>query len=198
VLAKLRDAAQRPTDAQEVDVALDVAQQSGARYAVQGNAVATGSAVRLLASVFDVASSKALDHLQRDGAADSLPALVDRLALDVRTVLEHEGRRADLSRVALARATTQSVPALRSYLEGERLRWRSQYDAAARAYERAFELDTSFVLALVPFVHPNSFMGQQADGRIVEPLARASRVLRSDCHRVPLSWSSPPWLSSGP
>ena len=175
VLARLRDAANRPNDAQDADVALDVARRSGARYAVQGNVVATGSAVRLLAKVFDVASSKALDPLQRDGVVDSLPALVDRLALDVlRTVLEREGRRADLSRVDLARATTQSVPALRSYLEGERLRWRSDYVAAARAYERAFALDTSFVLALVPFVHPNSFMGQQTAEHVVDPLARVA------------------------
>jgi serine/threonine-protein kinase len=71
---------------------------------------------------------------------------VDRLTLQVlRLVLRGEVR--ELPRINLARVSTASLPALKSYLEGEVLFRRSQFERAAEAYARAVEADSTFALA---------------------------------------------------
>lgn len=47
----------------------------------------------------------------------------------------------------LATATSASLPAIKEYLQGERLIRGGQYREAADAYNRALVLDTAFVLA---------------------------------------------------
>ncbi|HSL69124.1 MAG TPA: BTAD domain-containing putative transcriptional regulator, partial [Longimicrobiales bacterium] len=156
---------------------VEVARRVGARFGVQGNVLAIGSKVRLIADVYDTKSGERIGQPQLDGVPDSLMTLIDRLTVDIaRTVLKHQGERADLTRIDLARRTTQSLPALKAYLEGERLRWGSHFADAAAAYQRAFDLDTLFALALIPFVYPGSFMGQFIPAELGDPLARVARI----------------------
>ena len=72
--------------------------------------------------------------------------LVDRLSIEaLKTIL---GRTTDdLPRVDLARVTTASLPALRSYLEGEILYRKADWPTAIEAYRRAVDADSTFALA---------------------------------------------------
>jgi class 3 adenylate cyclase/tetratricopeptide (TPR) repeat protein len=126
---------------------LDVADRTGARYALVGSVVASGNGVRLAAEVLEVKNGETLELAHVEGSPDSIFGLVDRLSIEVlRTLLKGEERA--LSSLSLARVTTSSLPALKAYLEGETLFRRSDFDAAIDAYERAVASDSTFALAL--------------------------------------------------
>jgi class 3 adenylate cyclase/tetratricopeptide (TPR) repeat protein/TolB-like protein len=133
--------------APDLETTLDVAERTGARYALVGSVVSSGPDVRLAADVYEVKSGASLERAQVEGAPDSIFALVDRLSIEVlRAIVQGEG--STLSGVSLARITTTSLPALRAYLEGETFFRRSDFERAISAYERAVETDSTFALAL--------------------------------------------------
>ena len=86
-----------------------------------------------------------LGQAQVDGAADSVLSVVDRLSL---ALLRDVWRSKEpLPNLRLASLTTDSIAALRSYLEGERFYRRLEWDSALGAYTRAVEVDSTFALA---------------------------------------------------
>jgi DNA-binding SARP family transcriptional activator/TolB-like protein len=130
----------------EMATTLQVAHRAGARYAVVGSVIASGSDLLLTAEVYEAESRQMLGTSRSQGPADSIFTLVDRLTLDIlRLILRGEAR--ELPRIDLARVSTSSLPALKSYLEGEVLFRRSQFQSAAEAYARAVEADSTFALA---------------------------------------------------
>ncbi|MDH3733501.1 MAG: tetratricopeptide repeat protein [Gemmatimonadota bacterium] len=125
---------------------LTVARATGARYALLGSAVELADDVRLQADVFDLASGTRLDHRQIEGSPDNLLELVDRLSIEVIDVIL--GQQQDVTQsFSVATVTTTSIPALKSYLEGEELYRRADFEGARGAYERAIEDDSTFALA---------------------------------------------------
>jgi serine/threonine-protein kinase len=134
------------TETPELATALEVAERAGARYAVVGSVIPSGPDLLLAAGVHEIADRRMLGTARSQGPPDSIFALVDRLTLEIlRLILAGEAR--DLSSVGLARASTASLPALKSYLEGEVLFRRSQFQRADEAYTRALEADSTFALA---------------------------------------------------
>ena len=130
----------------ELATVLEVAERTGARYAVVGSVIADGPDLLLTAAVHEVESRRMLGSSRTQGPADSIFTLVDRLTLEIlRLILSGEAR--ELPRINLARVSTSSLPALKSYLEGEVLFRRSQFQSAAEAYARAVDADSNFVLA---------------------------------------------------
>ena len=130
----------------ELATALDVAERAGARYAVVGGLMANGPNLVLSSGVYQVAGRQMLGTARSQGPADSILTLVDRLTVEIlRLVLSGEAR--ELSRINLAQGSTSSLPALKSYLEGEVLFRRSQFQSAAKAYATAVEADSNFALA---------------------------------------------------
>jgi class 3 adenylate cyclase/TolB-like protein len=144
VLARWRSEA---PDVADLGASLLVARRTGARYALIGSAVAVGGEVRFSADVYDARSGDLLGSAQAQGSPDSVLALVDRLALGVVRELP-EGKDGVLPRVHLEDVTTASLPALKSYLEGEALFRRGNMEGARAAYERAAAADSTFALAL--------------------------------------------------
>jgi tetratricopeptide (TPR) repeat protein len=134
-------------DVADLGTSLLVARRTGARYALIGSAVAVGSEVRFSADIYDAREGELLGSAQAQGSPDSVLALVDRLALGVVRELP-EGKDGVLPRVHLEDVTTTSLPALKSYLEGEALFRRGDLDGASAAYERAVSADSTFALAL--------------------------------------------------
>jgi tetratricopeptide (TPR) repeat protein len=130
----------------DLRTALEVARRAGARYALVGNAVTVGPQVRLAADMYEVESGAKLGHAQAEGSPDSMLGLVDRLSIEVlRAIPRSAGE--GLPAVDLASITTTSLPALRSYLEGEARLRRSEFTEAIAAFQRAVEADSSFALA---------------------------------------------------
>ncbi len=145
VLARWREAAPengRP----DLPTALGVAAATGARYAVTGSVLSTGANLRVTSDVYDVPGGNVLGHGQVEGAPDSIFSLVDRLSVEVLRSLVTD---ADLeaSALGLARVTSESLTALKAYLEGEALYRSGDVEAAIPAYERAIEADSTFAMA---------------------------------------------------
>ncbi len=125
---------------------LEVARSTGARYALLGSAVEVGDNVRLQADVFDLVTGEALDHRQIEGSPDNLLGLVDRLSIEVIDVIL--GQQGDLApSVSVATVTTNSIPALKAYLDGEVAYQHADFEGARVAYERALAADSTFALA---------------------------------------------------
>jgi hypothetical protein len=124
--------------------ALAVGRDLDAGSVVLGSAVSTGGKVRVVADLYGIDGQR-LGRAQVDGAADSVLAVVDRLSL---ALLRDVWRSKEpLPNLRLASLTTDSIDALRSYLEGERYYRRTQWDSALSAYTRAVETDSTFALA---------------------------------------------------
>ncbi|HEY8198004.1 MAG TPA: serine/threonine-protein kinase [Gemmatimonadales bacterium] len=124
--------------------ALAVGRDLDAGSVVLGSAVSTGGRVRVAADLYAIDGHR-LGRAQVDGAADSVLAVVDRLSL---ALLRDVWRSKEpLPNLRLASLTTDSIDALRSYLQGEQLYRRLAWDSALVAYTRAVETDSTFALA---------------------------------------------------
>ncbi|MBA3497566.1 MAG: protein kinase, partial [Gemmatimonadales bacterium] len=124
-----------------LDQALAVGRELEAGSVVTGSAVAAGGRVRLAADLTSVAGER-LGRAQVDGPADSVLALVDRLSV---ALLRDVWRsREPVPNLRIASLTTDSLAALRAYLEGEQAYRRLEFDTALAAYTRAIEVDSTF------------------------------------------------------
>ncbi len=132
-------------DAGGLDEALALGRDLDAGSVVTGSAVSAGGTVRLAADLHSVAGGERLGRAQVDGPADSILPLVDRLSV---ALLRDVWRsREPLPSLDIASLTTDSIAALRAYLQGERYYRRFALDSALAAYTRAVEVDSTFALA---------------------------------------------------
>jgi tetratricopeptide (TPR) repeat protein len=142
--AVLRQWGAQRSGADDLARALAVGRTLHAGSVVLGSAVSTGDRVRVSADLYGI-DGEQLGRAQVDGAADSVLSVVDRLSS---ALLKDVWRsREPLPNLRLASLTTDSIEALRSYLEGERYYRRLAWDSALGAYSRAVQADSSFALA---------------------------------------------------
>jgi tetratricopeptide (TPR) repeat protein len=141
---------------------LEIARGTGARYAVMGSVVSTGSGMRLGANIYGLQNGSSLASLQVEGSPDSLFALVDRLSIDVLAAI-WQGRELTRENVDLTRITTTSLPALKAYLEGESLLRRGDFAGSVAAYERAIAADSTFAFALYHLGMAYGWVGDAAN-----------------------------------
>jgi tetratricopeptide (TPR) repeat protein len=159
-------------DTAQLGWVLDLAAGAGARYAVIGSAMADGGELLLTAAVHDISGHRGLGSVRAQGPPDSILTLVDRLTLEIlRLVLS--GKAPELPRIDLSRVSTTSLPALKSYLEGEVLFRRSQFQAAAEAYSRAVEADSAFALARYRLGLSRRWFWSDTTGSVPDPLKAA-------------------------
>jgi eukaryotic-like serine/threonine-protein kinase len=134
-----------PDEESGVEEALDLGRELDAGSVVTGSAVSAGGRVRLAADLYAVAGGERLGRAQVDGPADSILPLVDRLSV---ALLRDVWRsREPLPSLDLGSLTTDSIAALRAYLQGERYYRRFALDSALSQYTRAVEVDSTFALA---------------------------------------------------
>jgi eukaryotic-like serine/threonine-protein kinase len=125
---------------------LALGRELGAGSVVTGTAVSAGSRVRLSAEMYSVPGDR-LARAQVDGPLDSVLPLVDRLSA---ALLRDVWRsREPIPSLQLASVTTDSIEALRAYLQGEQYYRRAVFDSALVSYTRAVEVDSTFALAHV-------------------------------------------------
>ena len=128
----------------DITRALDVGRALDAGSVVLGSVVSAGGRVRLAADLYST-QGKPLGRAQVEAPADSVLGAVDRLSL---ALLRDVWRSKEpIPNLRLASLTTDSIEALRSYLEGERYYRRLAWDSALSAYTRAVESDSAFALA---------------------------------------------------
>ena len=148
VLARWKREIGETADA-ELEAALRVAGGTGARYAVVGSGVGVGGQVRFTAEIYDLADgSKVGDGGQVQGSPDQVLELVDALTVEImRSLLDATEQASAAQSFRLASLLTESVPALRHYLEGDAAFRRARFGEAREALERAIEEDSTFALA---------------------------------------------------
>jgi tetratricopeptide (TPR) repeat protein len=133
----------------ELDEALRVAAGTGARYAVVGSGVELGSRIRFTADIYDLDTGEEVGAGQVEGSPDEVLSLVDALTVDVmRSLLDVTGQGSTAQTFRLASLLTESVPALRDYLEGDAAFRRGDFNTAREHLERAVQKDSTFALAL--------------------------------------------------
>lgn len=121
-----------------------VARRLGADAMVTGAVTGVEGRIRISASLEPVAGGEPIAEATVEGAPQELFAMVDDLAS--RLLAGVAETRVDRLASVAAR-TTHSLPALRSYLDGERAFRAGRFVEAADAFRRAVETDTTFALA---------------------------------------------------
>jgi DNA-binding SARP family transcriptional activator len=125
--------------------AAEVAAQLGAQVYVSGSVVGVAGHLRISATLhYQSLSPVSARFLTVTGPAERLVDLVDELTSKLLAEL-HPGPAARLTR--LAATTTDSLPALKAYLAGERALRKGRHGEAIEAFEQAVAHDPEFALA---------------------------------------------------
>jgi tetratricopeptide (TPR) repeat protein len=122
-----------------------VARTLAAGRFVLGSIVEAGDRLTLSAVLYEAGATPApLGEAEAAGRAEEVFEVVDDLAADLLAELG-TGPAARVRRIAAV--TTNSLPALKAYLEGERAYRLGQYQDATEDFQRAVALDTAYALA---------------------------------------------------
>jgi len=161
----------------DLDTALRAAGQTGARFAVIGSAVGIGGELRLVAEIYDLATSDEIGSGQVQGSLDDPLKLIDDLSLETMRLLLAGGGEELATTRNLADLTTSSVPALRAYLEGERYYRQAEFPRAVEAYQRALDEDSTFALAIFRISDAYGWLESVSSETAIELGARAVRYI---------------------
>jgi len=157
----------------DMDTQLEIAGRAGAKYALSGTALAIGPDVRLTAEIVEVETGERAARAQVEGAADEALGLVDALSIEILRQLVSDPNAG--SSISLAEVTTPSLEAYRAYLEGESLLRRGDLEAAALAFDRAIEADSTFALAHYRLTLIGGFGSRYGTGSTNESIDKAHR-----------------------
>ena len=155
-----------------------LAEKLSARYLVSGNVSQAGQKIRITATVHDYEKASG-DPVVVEGTPEELFSVVDRISARI-LAATRKGQDADLSRSAAV--TTNSLQALRQYLQGEELYRRNQYDSAASYFSQAVHTDTTFALAYyrLALSQISSTNEEAARSSSVRALAHSGRLTQRD------------------
>ena len=142
-----------------------LARRFGASSVVHGSLVRVGNRVRLDFGLFTTDSAKSITRAAVTAAPDSLNALTDSATW---TLLRGVWRSRTPPTPSLAAVTTRSVPALRAFLEGERNILDNRWQAAAEAFSRAMEADSTFWLAYRRFAYSRQWRFDPVDSIVTK------------------------------
>ncbi len=118
---------------------------TGAGTVVFGGLVQSGAdSVRLTATVLDVSGPIVVGEIELRERTDRMDRLADSLTV---RVLRELGRTRAIGLVRSASLGSQSLPALKAFLQGEQFLRRSEWDSAVVYHQRAIGLDSGFTLA---------------------------------------------------
>jgi len=137
VLANVRESSEPPSRANVIALG----KRLGASSVVYGTLVRDGDRARVDAALYPVAGGNPLASATVRAPPSDVTALTDSTTW---ALLSGIWRATNPPTPSLASLTTHSVPALKAFLEGERLIAGGQWRPAAAAFERAFRQDSTF------------------------------------------------------
>ncbi len=124
--------------------AAEIGRWFGADLVLLGNVVEVAGQLRLDARLYRAGTAVEQASASAEGAAAEIFSLIDRLAAQL-LAAQQRGSGSRVSR--LAAVTTESFPALKAYLEGERAYRDGRIEEAAAAFRSAVGEDPGFALA---------------------------------------------------
>ena len=139
---KPNDAARSP-DPKEGE---ELARRAGACCYVLGSIAQLPPHVELSVRIYRVGSAEPWSTFATSGSPDSLPALVQRVAVELIRRFSGSDRAAATGSIE---RLTDSPEALKAWLRAREQQRRGQVDSADAAISRAIALDSSFVVALI-------------------------------------------------
>jgi tetratricopeptide (TPR) repeat protein len=123
---------------------LEIAERLGADYYVLGNVLEIGGQLQIDASLYQTERGpQAVAEGSAEGSAEEVFTLVDDLVAQF--LAETVGSARDV--VHTAAVTTDSLAALKEYLQGESAFRAGRFIAASEAFQRAVAIDSAFALA---------------------------------------------------
>ena len=134
--------------------AVALARRLGARSVVYGSVMRVGSRARIDVSLHSTGTTDRLARVTVTALADDMTALTDSAAWGI---LRQLWQTTDPPTPSLAAITTPSMPALRAFLDGERLIVGGRWRAAADAFQLATALDSTFWLAYWRYAFTRDF-----------------------------------------
>ena len=145
VLNGWRDAVGDTEQLPDPEVAAKVAGTLGASHVILGSLISIGgNQVRLSADLYSVRWLRKEGSASVEGSEDAITSLIDELTLGLlRSVWQGD----EVPDVRLSAMTTASIPALRSFLEGEQAFRRSQFADAQASFAAAIQADSTFAIA---------------------------------------------------
>ena len=156
-----------PTARYSRDQATGLGRRFGAGSVIHGSLVRDGRNVRLDFELLGIAGEPSLARVTVVGSPDSTAALTDSATWQL---LHQIWLRGEPPTPSLAAVTTQSVPALRAFLEGERAMTDGLWPDAEKAFARAIGADSSFWLAYWRHMYARNFQGQPEDKALYQAL----------------------------
>jgi serine/threonine protein kinase/TolB-like protein len=133
-----------------------VARDFGAGKAVFGSGVIASRRLTLTVTLLDAVTGRLRSLPPVTGSVDSLQTLADEL---LRQLLV---RHADVPARTVAELTSQSLPALRAYLDGRAAYRRGRRADAIRDFSLALDLDSTFALAALDLATATARLMRQA------------------------------------
>ena len=140
ILGELRDSRSTPTPREQSALA----RRLGAGIAITGTLAHEGSRVRADAMLVTTEGGGPIAHVSTTAPSGDLTALSDSIAW---SLLRQLANSRGVPALGAGAVNTRSIPALRAYLEGERLTVEYRMRAADSAYARAVAADSTFWLA---------------------------------------------------
>ncbi|HEY4129735.1 MAG TPA: hypothetical protein VGM50_03930, partial [Gemmatimonadaceae bacterium] len=128
----------------DVAAARSLGEKTGARLVLFGGLLGSGDSVRATVSLLDAQTGRTIAEFEQRDVPERMDRISDSLTMEV---LRELGRS---RRIDMARATsspTNSVAALKAYLQGEQFYRAAAWDSAQTRFTRAIQLDTEFTLA---------------------------------------------------
>ena len=124
----------------------ELARRAGACCYVLGSIAQLPPAVELSIRIYRVGSPEPWSSFATSGSPDSLPALVQRVAVEL---IRRFAGNSPAAVPASVEHLTDSPEALKAWLRARELQRRGQVDSADAAISRAIALDSNFVIALI-------------------------------------------------
>jgi tRNA A-37 threonylcarbamoyl transferase component Bud32/TolB-like protein len=159
VLARVAGTPAVPSSGAASALALDM----GAGIVIRGSLARVGTRVRADGVLLDVDSASTLAHVSVTAPGDDLAMLTDSLTWGL---LRQLSRIRGMPTLGVGTVSTKSLPALRAYLEGERLVNDYRMRAAAAAFSRAIAADSTFWFAYWRHSWAREFLALPVDSAI--------------------------------
>jgi hypothetical protein len=163
----------------------------GASSFLHGAIARADTLVRVDLAVFTAADREPIARASATAAPADVPALTDSLAWQLLRDIWRSPRPPTPS---LAAATTQSLPALQAFLEGEHASLENRWSDAAAAYSRAMTADSTFWLAYWRYAYARWWYLEAVDAAVLGPLNAHRASLPERDRLVFESW----WTDSFP
>ena len=117
---------------------------TGARLVIYGGLVTAGDSVRATAALLDVATGRTVAEFEERDLAARIDRLADSLTV---AVLREIGRSRGVAIANATAAPTNSLTALKAYLQGEQYYRAARWDSAQFHFEHALAFDSTFAMA---------------------------------------------------